>query len=913
MGEKISNRDELLLRSTDVLIEIGDLILKKDKEIPICNERVRILQLVLSPAAGLLLGFDEREEYRQFRQYMESDKEIRTGMEKAQYLFGSWENDFLWLTINYWEPIDESRTTAVNINERFADKLIRCGLHGEKNIPKLEVKADRLWKLFFKLTAHCLEHHNCFTPNQFLAERANRKVPYDVDLGVKISVVDLLKKQKLDSALKIPMEVIEEIFRKPLDETGSSPSSVVRQYIVDESSVEIDGLVEVLQKPFYERGKELNAYLEYVQRWVKTNFDSDISLEHAFVQVQSIIFYHDFFAAKHMLAIPVKRENTYCIILFCSKKRLLAEEKRTLNSFVDMLLGKTLAQDYARLRAMNLFKFANEIREFADDYPPSNPELDTLGKWFEMLFSVIGKYPKFEDSSQDNQKKKRESLDKTYQSCQNVGITWVTGNLWDPIENRRVPWLRFNPKALIYLLGKPKSSTAEEELYVRFLKVCAWFFDITFRLEQNGLYTLNQFLSLRAKRKVSIEVRTLSDETCLYYIPKKNPSLPIMLLPEGRLHAYLRGTNFFQKFSDFLDNFQLSAAEIKFIEEFMPMFLDRSKRRSRRYNGSTLAGLNGMFEPLWQEFEKLLREWEQNPPSEIAEVVGDVQSYIREEFGNENDATPLQARVIAITTFLFMHPLHTRFLYSFPYKIGDTCCILSFGTTKRLVLPEIGIWQSVTDKAFGYALTQRLLEEKQGDASKEVSGTYGHEIRNDATGIANAFRLLEPYLDTGINRVANALDIVSRRIAGIKAKVEYLRTGRSKALVPPRDVTTHWQLLDIQKLIEDALKQIYMDAEAEGATLYLELDMKELPPIYGVEYQVWGVFYNLLRNALHAIEENKDKKGDIIIHAEALPESIQITIEDTGPGLPPDFNPEACCKRYGKGNTVRESIKFYGN
>ena len=101
------------------------------------------------------------------------------------------------------------------------------------------------------------------------------------------------------------------------------------------------------------------------------------------------------------------------------------------------------------------------------------------------------------------------------------------------------------------------------------------------------------------------------------------------------------------------------------------------------------------------------------------------------------------------------------------------------------------------------------------------------------------------------------------------------------------------------------------------ADLKLDLD-PDLPAVQALPGELNQVFLNLIVNAAHAIEEKTgedDNKGLITVSTKTLDDAVQVTISDTGPGIPDEivhriFDPFFTTKEPGKGTGQGLAIAY---
>ncbi len=88
-------------------------------------------------------------------------------------------------------------------------------------------------------------------------------------------------------------------------------------------------------------------------------------------------------------------------------------------------------------------------------------------------------------------------------------------------------------------------------------------------------------------------------------------------------------------------------------------------------------------------------------------------------------------------------------------------------------------------------------------------------------------------------------------------------------------------LLDVRAALDSALA-ILEHERGPGVTITREYD--EVLPVECLGGQLHQVFLNLLRNAQQAVGD----EGEITLRVHATPTEVVITVEDTGPGIPPE-------------------------
>ena len=117
-----------------------------------------------------------------------------------------------------------------------------------------------------------------------------------------------------------------------------------------------------------------------------------------------------------------------------------------------------------------------------------------------------------------------------------------------------------------------------------------------------------------------------------------------------------------------------------------------------------------------------------------------------------------------------------------------------------------------------------------------------------------------------------------------------------------------FEYADIKKNIESTLNVIWNELKYKAT---IHKDYSELPPIRCIPQQLTQVFMNILVNASHAIKD----KGEITIKTRQQNGHVEITIHDTGCGIPKEnlsriFDPFFTTKEVGKGTGLGLNVAY---
>jgi signal transduction histidine kinase len=184
----------------------------------------------------------------------------------------------------------------------------------------------------------------------------------------------------------------------------------------------------------------------------------------------------------------------------------------------------------------------------------------------------------------------------------------------------------------------------------------------------------------------------------------------------------------------------------------------------------------------------------------------------------------------------------------------------------------------------------------------ELAAGAAHEINNPLTGILGYADLLvdDPALGESQRVVADKIRTLARRIKNLVTSL----------LSFARRVPSEKGLLDLNHVIETALHLSNM--QLRGKKIELEvLPDPDLPPVRGDANQLLQVCFNLMSNAVDAIEEVRG--GKITIRTDHDAQKVFVEFSDSGPGIKSPhqvFDPFFTTKPVGKGTGLGLSICY---
>jgi K+-sensing histidine kinase KdpD len=199
--------------------------------------------------------------------------------------------------------------------------------------------------------------------------------------------------------------------------------------------------------------------------------------------------------------------------------------------------------------------------------------------------------------------------------------------------------------------------------------------------------------------------------------------------------------------------------------------------------------------------------------------------------------------------------------------------------------------QAGTVRAEGIVLTldditdaERMREELAKAAvsiqKADQIGDVAHEMNNYLTVVYNQVQIFERSLargdlgkmETGIPRILQAAEKLNRLV---------------EALLRPDRIDPRPQVFKLQTAIESL--QTITSAERRFDLVHFEIGIPaDLPDILFDPVHLEMILYNLCKNAAEAMAQARTENAEIAITAAVQDGEVLLTIEDSGPGLPPE-------------------------
>ncbi len=218
------------------------------------------------------------------------------------------------------------------------------------------------------------------------------------------------------------------------------------------------------------------------------------------------------------------------------------------------------------------------------------------------------------------------------------------------------------------------------------------------------------------------------------------------------------------------------------------------------------------------------------------------------------------------------------------FQITSTPLITPQGHRQSLILI-----QDVTDIK---KMEDRMMQSEKLSALARISAGIAHEIGNPLTSISSYVQILREMDHDEFTK--ESLDTVAKHITRI---ADIVRQMSSFSKTRASDLGHH----DAVELVDMTLDLVKYDKRMKGIKINVEIP-ETLPPVRVNETQMIQVLMNIILNAADAMTDG----GNLDIRARELDEEIEITLADTGSGIPAEhmekiFDPFFTTKDKGTG------------
>jgi signal transduction histidine kinase len=161
-----------------------------------------------------------------------------------------------------------------------------------------------------------------------------------------------------------------------------------------------------------------------------------------------------------------------------------------------------------------------------------------------------------------------------------------------------------------------------------------------------------------------------------------------------------------------------------------------------------------------------------------------------------------------------------------------------------------------------------------------LAAGVAHEIRNPLNAIGMGLQRLNreflPMEESKKNEYLSFTDVISNEVRRVNGIIEQF-------LTLSRPFQLNLQLTFLQDLLKNLITLFQGEASSQGITLQAQLD-SPLPPVKVDSEKLTQALINIMKNGMQAMK----KEGVLRIEAKPLKDHVEVTISDTGSGIPPD-------------------------
>ena len=160
----------------------------------------------------------------------------------------------------------------------------------------------------------------------------------------------------------------------------------------------------------------------------------------------------------------------------------------------------------------------------------------------------------------------------------------------------------------------------------------------------------------------------------------------------------------------------------------------------------------------------------------------------------------------------------------------------------------------------------------------QLTASIAHEVNQPVTGALSSGHAALRWLErSNLEAARHAIERVIRDATRAGEVINGVRTLVKK--VPPRE-----ESFDINQVIREVVVITRGEAEKNGVSVETQLT-EELPLVLGLRVRLQQVILNLVINAIEAMSGVGSGPRELLIRTKSEPNSVSVTVQDSGPGL----------------------------
>ncbi|MBV8096390.1 MAG: MASE1 domain-containing protein [Acetobacteraceae bacterium] len=234
---------------------------------------------------------------------------------------------------------------------------------------------------------------------------------------------------------------------------------------------------------------------------------------------------------------------------------------------------------------------------------------------------------------------------------------------------------------------------------------------------------------------------------------------------------------------------------------------------------------------------------------------------------------------------------------------------------------------TATGLILGAVVTERqraeqLLRQQEAELSRvarittagALGGAIVHEITQPLAAVATYAHTCRRLLKSDSIDV----ELLSQTMASVESEIDRAGDIVERLRDFPGRVEQRRCPVDLAATIRRMAGMLAEEARAHGVTV--RIDLRPAPQVKADRLQIEQVLMNLIRNAIEAVADCRDRERLVWIRLRQIDNDVQIEVEDNGPGVSPDiaqhlFEPFETSKLRGMGLGLwlsREIVKGHG-
>jgi PAS domain S-box-containing protein len=235
-------------------------------------------------------------------------------------------------------------------------------------------------------------------------------------------------------------------------------------------------------------------------------------------------------------------------------------------------------------------------------------------------------------------------------------------------------------------------------------------------------------------------------------------------------------------------------------------------------------------------------------------------------------------------------------------------------TTLKLHTPQGDVPLSLTiapfvfgDQQKGFLLTaHNLSQEHQLEEMKvDFVSMAAHELRTPLTAIRGYASLLQMHYSSHLEDTAK--ELLTRLIVSTTNLANLIDNLLSVSRIERNSMIVDTKPIDLPIILSDIFESFRPQAQTRHQTFTLSMS-DQLPKVMADPFRIGQVFINLISNAINYTPEN----GTISINVQNKDTHLEIAIQDSGEGIPPEAIPRLFTKFFRVSGSLEQGSKGTG-